>query len=63
MEFSLERSQVVGAGLEEAFAFYVDPWCRAPGGPLAPLVRRGAVGRWLDEIFDYRAVRVRGLPA
>ena len=26
MEYSLERSQVVGAGLEEAFAFFADPW-------------------------------------
>ena len=143
MEFSLERSQVVAAGLEEAFAFFADPWnleaitppwlrfriveaphrlergsflryrlhlfgvpirwrteivdwrpprsftdlqlsgpyplwehthrlstvsggteifdlvrYRLHGGPLAPLVRRLAVGRWLDEIFDYRAERL-----
>ena len=143
MEFTLERSQVVAAGPEEAFAFFADPrnleaitppWLRfriveaperlergsflryrlrlfgapirwrteivdgrpprsftdvqlsgpyplwehthrlspAPGGTeiydlvryrlhggaLAPLVRRLAVGRWLDEIFDYRAERM-----
>ena len=34
---------------------------RLHGGPLAPLVRRIAVGRWLDEIFDYRAARMRYL--
>jgi hypothetical protein len=146
MEFTLERSQVVAAGPEEAFAFFADPrnleaitppWLRfrivaaperlergsflryrlrlfgvpirwrteivdwrpprsftdvqlsgpyplwehthrlspAPGGTeiydlvryrlhggaLAPLVRRLAVGRWLDEIFDYRAERMREL--
>jgi ligand-binding SRPBCC domain-containing protein len=146
MEFSLERSQVVAAGLEEAFAFFADPWnleaitppwlrfriveaperlgqgsflryrlrlfgapirwrteivdwrpprsftdlqlsgpyrlwehthrlspaghgteihdfvrYRLHGGVLAPLVRRLAVGRWLDEIFDYRAARLREL--
>jgi ligand-binding SRPBCC domain-containing protein len=146
MEFSLERSQVVAAGLEEAFAFFADPWnleaitppwlrfriVEAPrrlergsflryrlrlfgvpirwrteivdwrpprsftdlqrsgpyplwehthrltpvpggteifdlvryglhGGPLAPLVRRLSVGGWLDEIFDYRAERMREL--
>jgi hypothetical protein len=31
---------------------------RLRGGPLAPLVQSLAVGRWLEEIFDYRAVRV-----
>jgi ligand-binding SRPBCC domain-containing protein len=31
---------------------------RVPGGPLGPLVQRLLVGRWLDEIFDYRAVRL-----
>ena len=36
---------------------------RLPGGPLAPLVRRIAVARWLDEIFDYRAARLRELLA
>jgi len=146
MEFTLERSQVVAAGLEEAFAFFADPWnleaitppwlrfriveapdrlergsflryrlrlfgvpvrwrteivdwrpprsftdlqlsgpyplwehthrlspvpggteifdlvrYRLHGGPLAPLVRRLAVGGWLDEIFDYRAERMREL--
>jgi ligand-binding SRPBCC domain-containing protein len=30
-----------------------------PGGPLAPVVQRPFVGRWLDEIFDYRAARLR----
>lgn len=34
---------------------------RLPGRVLAPLVRRLAVGRWLDEIFDYRAARLREL--
>ena len=34
---------------------------RTPGGPLAPLVRRVAVRRWLDEIFAYRAERLREL--
>jgi ligand-binding SRPBCC domain-containing protein len=146
MEYSLERSQVVGAGLEQAFDFFADPrnleaitppWLRfriveaptrlergsrlryrlrifrapirwqteivawqpprsftdlqlsgpyplwehthrlspapggteifdlvryrTPGGPLAPLVRRLVVRRWLDEIFDYRAARLREL--
>ena len=146
MEYSLERSQVVGAGPEEAFAFFADPWnleaitppwlrfrivaaphrlargehlryrlrlfgwpvqwhteivewrpprtftdvqlsgpyslwehthrlapaaggtevydhvrYRLHGGVLAPLVHRLAVGRWLREIFDYRAGRMREL--
>ena len=30
---------------------------RVPGGPLAPIVQP-LVGRWLDEIFDYRAARL-----
>jgi hypothetical protein len=34
---------------------------RTPGGPLAPLVRRVAVRRWLDEIFAYRAERLQEL--
>lgn len=34
---------------------------RLPGRVLAPLVRRLAVGRWLDDIFDYRAARLREL--
>jgi ligand-binding SRPBCC domain-containing protein len=34
---------------------------RVPGGPLAPLVDRLAVARWLAEIFDYRAARLREL--
>ena len=34
---------------------------RVPGGPLAPVVQRPFVGRWLDEIFDYRAERLRAL--
>jgi ligand-binding SRPBCC domain-containing protein len=34
---------------------------RLPGGPLAPAVHRVAVGRWLDEIFAYRARRLREL--
>ncbi len=33
---------------------------RVPGGPLAPLVQR-VVGHWVDEIFDYRAERLREL--
>ena len=146
MEYSLERSQVVDAGLEEAFAFFADPWnleaitppwlrfrivsaparlrrgghlryhlrlfgwpvrwhteivewhpprsftdlqlsgpypfwehthrlspvpagteifdlirYRLPGGALAPVVQRLAVGRWLDAIFTFRAARMREL--
>jgi len=34
-----------------------------PGGPLAPLVQLALVGRWLDEIFDYRAERMREILA
>ena len=34
---------------------------RVPGGPLAPLVERLVVGRWLDEIFDYRRDRLQAL--
>lgn len=34
-----------------------------PFEPLASLVRRLTVERWLDEIFDYRAERVPGLLA
>jgi ligand-binding SRPBCC domain-containing protein len=34
---------------------------RVPGGPLAPVVQGPLVGRWLDEIFDYRAERLREL--
>jgi ligand-binding SRPBCC domain-containing protein len=30
-----------------------------PGGPLAPVLHKPFVGRWLDEIFDYRAERLR----
>jgi ligand-binding SRPBCC domain-containing protein len=33
---------------------------RVPGGPLAPLVQ-WVVGRWVAEIFDYRAERMREL--
>ena len=33
---------------------------RVPGGPLAGFVG-GIVGRWLDEIFDYRAERLEDL--
>jgi ligand-binding SRPBCC domain-containing protein len=32
---------------------------RVPGGSLAPVVQRPFVGRWLDEIFDYRAEQLR----
>jgi hypothetical protein len=32
-----------------------------PGGRLAPAVQRLFVGRWLDEIFDFRAERLREL--
>ena len=32
---------------------------RVPGGRLAPAVQRPFVGRWLDEIFDFRAERLR----
>jgi ligand-binding SRPBCC domain-containing protein len=34
-----------------------------PGGPLAQLVDRGVVRPLLDEIFDYRAARVREVVA
>ncbi len=34
---------------------------RVPGGPLAPLVDRLLVSRWLDRIFDYRTSRLREL--
>lgn len=34
---------------------------RVPGGPLAALVQRRLVGRWLDQIFDYRAERLAEL--
>ena len=34
---------------------------RLPGGPLAPLVHRALVHRWLNEIFDYRASRLAEL--
>jgi ligand-binding SRPBCC domain-containing protein len=34
---------------------------RLHGGPLAPLIQRLAVGRRLDEIFEYRATRMREL--
>lgn len=36
---------------------------RLPGGPLAPPARRLLVGRWLDEIFDYRASQLGELLA
>ena len=31
---------------------------RVAGGPLSPIVQRLFVGRWLDEIFDYRGARL-----
>jgi ligand-binding SRPBCC domain-containing protein len=34
---------------------------RLPGGPLAPLVHRLAVGRWLEDIFTFRARRLEEL--
>jgi ligand-binding SRPBCC domain-containing protein len=34
---------------------------RVPGGPLAPLVQRLAVGPWLHRIFDYRRERLAEL--
>jgi len=34
---------------------------RVPGGPLAPLVDRLFVRRWLDEIFDFRRDRLAEL--
>ena len=34
---------------------------RLPGGPLAPVAHRVLVRRWLDEIFDYRALRLAEL--
>ena len=32
---------------------------RVPGGPLAPALQKPFVSRWLDQIFDYRAERLR----
>jgi ligand-binding SRPBCC domain-containing protein len=32
---------------------------RVPGGALGHIVQRPFVGRWLDEIFDYRPARLR----
>jgi ligand-binding SRPBCC domain-containing protein len=32
---------------------------QVPGGPLSSLVQRPFVGRWLEQIFDYRAERLR----
>lgn len=51
------RLAPVGGGTE----IYDHVRYRLPGGFLAPAVRRFAVGRWLDEIFDYRAARLREL--
>ena len=34
---------------------------RVPGGPLAPLVQRAVVSRWLDQIFAYRRERLSEL--
>jgi ligand-binding SRPBCC domain-containing protein len=34
---------------------------RVPGGPLAPVVQRRLVGRWLDGIFAYRSDRLTEL--
>jgi ligand-binding SRPBCC domain-containing protein len=34
---------------------------RVPGGPLAPVVHRLLVRRWLDEIFDYRRDRLAAI--
>jgi ligand-binding SRPBCC domain-containing protein len=34
---------------------------RVPGGLLAPAGQRLFVGRWLDEIFDYRRARLAAL--
>ena len=31
---------------------------RVPGGPLARTIRRHVVRAWLDEIFDFRALRL-----
>jgi ligand-binding SRPBCC domain-containing protein len=36
---------------------------RLPGGPFAPVVQRALVGPWLDEIFDFRAARLREMLA
>ena len=35
---------------------------RVPGGPLAPIVQR-VVGRWLDQIFEYRRAKLAELLA
>ncbi|MDQ4082623.1 MAG: SRPBCC family protein [Actinomycetota bacterium] len=34
---------------------------RVPGGPLAPFLQAKLVGRWLDDIFDYRRERLARL--
>jgi ligand-binding SRPBCC domain-containing protein len=48
------RFRVAGDGTE----LYDHVRYRVPGGPFAP---RGLVAGWLDEIFDYRAARLREL--
>lgn len=45
-------------GVEAGTEIYDNVRYRVPGGPLAP---RRFVGRLVDEIFDYRAARLREL--
>lgn len=47
--------------VEEGTEIYDHVRYLLPGGPLAPLVQRLFVGRWLDEIFDYRRARLAEL--
>jgi len=53
------RFRAVSGGTE----IYDNVRYRLPGGRLAPPVRRLLVGRWLDEIFDYRASQLSELLA
>ena len=49
------------APLGDATEMYDHVLYLVPGGPLAPLVDRAVVRPLLDEIFDYRAERIREL--
>ncbi len=49
------------ASVPEGTEVYDHVRYRVPGGPLAPLVQRLFVGRWLDTIFSYRSKRLAEL--
>ena len=53
-----EHTHRLTAG-EDGTELYDHVAYRVPGGALGPIVQRPFVGRWLDEIFDYRAARLR----